>query len=115
MGIWPYIGRRFAQSLLVLILVTVATFLLAQAVPGDPIENVLGERAAGDPEVRAAAERHYGFDQPIHLQYVYFLRNLARGDLGESISTRRPVMEDLRQFVPGTIELAISAMLFAMV
>jgi peptide/nickel transport system permease protein len=115
LGIWAYIGRRVAQSLLVLLLVSVATFGLVQAVPGDPIETVLGERAAGDPEVRAAAERHYGFDQPLQLQYVYFMRNLAHGDLGESISTRRPVMDDLRQFVPGTMELAISAMLFATV
>jgi peptide/nickel transport system permease protein len=115
LGIWIYISRRFVQSVLVLILVSVGTFALAHAVPGDPIETVLGERAAGDPEVRAAAERHYGFDQPLHLQYVYFMRNLAHGDLGESISTRRPVMDDLRQFVPGTIELAISAMMFAIV
>jgi peptide/nickel transport system permease protein len=115
LGIWAYIGRRVAQSLLVLLLVSVATFALVQAVPGDPIETVLGERAAGNPEVRAAAERHYGFDQPLQLQYVYFMRNLAHGDLGESISTRRPVMDDLRQFVPGTMELAISAMLFATV
>jgi peptide/nickel transport system permease protein len=114
-GIWAYIGRRLVQSLLVLLLVSVSTFVLVQAVPGDPIETVLGERAAGDPEIRAAAERHYGFDQPLHLQYVYFMRNLAHGDLGESISTRRPVMDDLRQFVPGTMELAISAMLFATV
>ncbi|MCC7021820.1 MAG: ABC transporter permease [Thermomicrobiales bacterium] len=112
---WPYIGRRLAQSILVLLLVSVATFALAHAVPGDPIETVLGERAAGDPEIRAAAERRYGFDQPVPLQYVYFMRNLFHGDLGESITTRRPVMEDLRQFVPGTIELAIAAMLFAIV
>ena len=115
MGIWSYIARRLVQSILVLFLVSIGTFALAHAVPGDPIETVLGERAAGDPEIRAAAERRYGFDQPVPLQYVYFLRNLARGDLGESISTRRPVMDDLRQFVPGTIELAISAMFFAIV
>lgn len=115
MGIWSFIGRRLAQSLLVLLLVSVATFALAHAVPGDPIETVLGERAAGDPEIRAAAERRYGFDKPVYLQYVYFLRNLARGDLGESISTRRPVMDDLRQFVPNTIELAIAAMFFAVI
>jgi peptide/nickel transport system permease protein len=112
-GIWPYIGRRLVQSILVLFLVSVATFALAHAVPGDPVETILGERAAGDPEIRAAAERRYGFDQPVHLQYVYYLRNLFRGDLGESISTRRPVMQDLQQFVPGTIELAIAAMGFA--
>jgi peptide/nickel transport system permease protein len=112
-GIWAYIGRRLAQSVLVLLLVSVATFALAQAVPGDPIETVLGERAAGDPEIRAAAERRYGFDKPVHLQYLYFMRNLFRGDLGESITTRRPVMDDLRQFIPGTIELALGAMCFA--
>jgi peptide/nickel transport system permease protein len=115
MGIWAYIGRRLVQSLLVLLLVSVATFALAHAVPGDPIETVLGERAAGDPTIRAAAMRHYGFDQPLHMQYLYYVRNLFQGDLGESITTRRPVMDDLRQFVPGTIELASSAMLFAII
>jgi peptide/nickel transport system permease protein len=115
MGIWQFIGRRLAQSVVVLLLVSVATFLLAHAVPGDPIETVLGERAAGDPEIRAAAERRYGFDQPLHVQYAYYVRNLFRGDLGESITTRRPVMDDLRQFIPGTIELAIAAMIFAIV
>jgi peptide/nickel transport system permease protein len=114
-GIWAYIGRRLVQSILVLLLVSVATFALAQAVPGDPIETVLGERAAGDPEIRAAAERRYGFDQPVHLQYLYYVRNLFQGDLGESITTRRPVMDDLRQFIPGTIELALAAMGFAVV
>lgn len=115
MGIWAYIGRRLAQSLLVLVLVSIATFSLAHLVPGDPIETILGERAAGDPEIRAAAERRYGFDQPVPMQYVYYVRNLLQGDLGESITTRRPVVEDLRQFIPGTIELAIAAMLFAVI
>src|SRR3954468_4266323 len=115
MGIWSYVGRRLVQSLLVLVIVSIATFSLAHLVPGDPIETILGERAAGDPEIRAAAERRYGFDQPVPMQYVYYVRNLLQGDLGQSITTRRPVVEDLRQFVPGTIELAIAAMLFAIV
>ena len=112
MGLWAFIARRLVQSILVLLLVSIATFALVQAVPGDPIETVLGERAAGDPEIRAAAERRYGFDQPVHMQYIYFMRNLFRGDLGESITTRRPVMTDLQQFIPGTIELAFAAMAF---
>lgn len=115
MGIWGYAGRRLTQSILVLFLVSIATFALAHAVPGDPIEVILGERAAGNPEIRAAAERRYGLDQPVPMQYVYYMRNLFQGDLGESLSTRRPVMEDLRQFIPGTIELALAAMLFALV
>jgi peptide/nickel transport system permease protein len=115
MGLWGYIGRRLVQSLLVLVLVSIATFSLAHLDPGDPIETILGERAAGDPEIRAAAERRYGFDQPVPMQYVYYVRNLLQGDLGESITTRRPVVEDLRQFIPGTIELALAAMLFAVI
>lgn len=115
MGIWAYIGRRLAQAALVLFIVSVATFALVQLVPGDPVETLLGERTAGDPAVRAAAERRYGLDQPAPVQYVYYMRNLFQGDLGMSISTRRPVLTDMQQFVPGTIELAISALLFAMV
>ena len=115
MGIWAYLGRRLAQSALVLLIVSVATFTLVQAVPGDPVETLLGERAAGNPEIRAAAERRYGLDQPPPVQYLVYMRNLFQGDLGDSISTRRPVLTDLQQFVPGTIELAVSALIFAIV
>lgn len=113
MGIWAYIGRRLVQAVLVLLIVSVATFTLAQLVPGDPVQTLLGERAANNPEIRAAAERRYGFDQPAPIQYLTYMRNLFQGDLGDSISTRRPVMTDLQQFVPGTIELALAALLFA--
>lgn len=101
------------MAALVLLIVSVATFLLAHAVPGDPIDTILGERAAGDPEIRAAAERRYGFNEPLPVQYITYVKNLFQGDLGESISTRRPVMTDLRQFVPGTVELTITALIFA--
>ncbi|HEU5430079.1 MAG TPA: ABC transporter permease [Thermomicrobiales bacterium] len=115
MGIWAYSGRRLAQALLVLVLVSIATFALAQAVPGDPIDTILGERAASNPEIRAAAERKYGFDKPAPVQYLYYMWNLLHGDLGDSLSTRRPVMTDMQQYVPGTIELAIAALLFALI
>jgi peptide/nickel transport system permease protein len=115
MGLWRFIGRRFVLAVLVLAIVSVATFTLAHAVPGDPVDTILGERAAGDPEIRAAAERRYGFDEPLPVQYATYVKNLFQGDLGESISTRRPVMTDLRQFVPGTFELALAALLFAIV
>src|SRR5690242_2257990 len=115
MGIWAYSGRRLAQSLLVLLIVSIATFTLAQLVPGSPINTILGERAASNPEIRAAAERKYGLDKPAPVQYLYYMWNLLHGDLGDSLSTRRPVMTDMQQFVPGTIELAIAALLFALV
>jgi peptide/nickel transport system permease protein len=114
MGLWRFIIRRFMLSLVVLAIVSTGTFLLAQAAPGDPVETLLGDRSAGNPEIRAAAERRYGFDKPIPVQFVTYVSNLFQGDLGESISTRRPVMTDLKQFVPGTLELTLAAMFFAL-
>ena len=113
MGLWRFIARRMVLSFLVLCIVSVGTFLLAQAVPGDPITAIISDRQADNPEVRAALEKRWGLDQPIHVQYVYYVRNLLRGDLGESISKRRPVADELRQRVPATIELTLYAMGFA--
>ncbi len=115
MGIGAYAGRRLVQSVIVLFIVSVATFAMVMAVPGDPVTTLLGERAANNPEIRAAAEKKYGLDQPAPVQYMRWMGNLLHGDLGDSISTRRPVLTDLKQFVPGTIELAIAALIFGLV
>ena len=115
MGLWTFIARRVVLAFLVLIIVSIATFLLAHAVPGDPITAILSDRQANNPEVRAALERRWGLDQPLPIQYVYYVSNLLQGDWGESISRRTPVAEELRQRVPATIELALYAMAFAIV
>jgi peptide/nickel transport system permease protein len=113
-GLWSFIVRRLMLAVIVLVMVSTGTFFLAQAAPGDPVETLLGDRSAGNPEIRAAAEKRYGFDKPIPVQFVTYIKNLFQGDLGESISTRRPVMTDLRQFVPGTLELTLAAMFFSL-
>lgn len=113
MGLWRFIARRLAQSVVVLALVSIATFGLAHALPGDPLSSVISDRQANNPEVRAAFERRWGFDRPLPVQYVYYVRNLLRGDLGESVSKRRPVTDELKQRVPATIELTAFAMGFA--
>ena len=115
MGLWTFVARRVVLAFLVLIIVSVATFLLAHAVPGDPITAILSDRQANNPEVRAALERRWGLDQPLPVQYLYYVSNLLQGDLGESISKRTPVAEELRQRVPATIELALFAMAFAII
>lgn len=114
MGIWTYIARRMALAILVLFMVSIAAFSLAHAVPGDPIGALISDRQADNPEVRASLEERWGLDRPFPLQYLYYLKNLVQGDLGESISTRNPVTEDLKQFVPATLELTLAAMLFAL-
>ena len=113
MGLWRFVARRLVLAALVLVLVSIATFSLAHALPGDPLNSVISERQANNPEVRAAFERRWGLDQPVPVQYVYYVRNLLRGDLGESIAKRRPVADELKQRVPATIELTLFAMGFA--
>lgn len=114
MGLWQYILRRIALALLVLFIVSIATFVLAHAVPGDPVNAVIGERQADKPEIRERIEARYGLDKPLPVQYAYYLRNLLRGDLGETITTRKSVASELRRFVPATIELTLGAMTFAL-
>lgn len=115
MGLWPFIARRLVQSVVVLLFVSIAIFGLMHAVPGDPLAAVIGERQADRPEVRQALEQRYGLDKPIPVQYFYYLRNIVvDGDLGTTISTRKPVSEELGTYIPKTIELTLGAMLFAM-
>jgi len=114
MGLWQFIVRRLLQSLVVLFFVSMATFTLMHAVPGDPLAAVIGERQADRPEVRQALERRYGLDKPLPVQYVYYVKAVVlHGDLGTTITTRRPVATELGKFVPATIELSMAAMLFA--
>ena len=68
MGLWGFVARRLVLSVVVLLIVSVATFLIAQAIPGDPVSAVLSERQADNPEVRAAIERRWGLDQPLPVQ-----------------------------------------------
>jgi peptide/nickel transport system permease protein len=113
MGFWAFMARRLLLACVVLAIVSVATFSLSHAVPGDPISLILGDRQADNPEVRAALERRWGFDKPLPLQYFYYVGNLLRGDWGESIASRTPVAQELRERVPATIELSLYALVFA--
>jgi peptide/nickel transport system permease protein len=70
---------------------------------------VLSDTATKDPRIRAAYMKRWGLDRPLPEQFVFYLDNVAHGDLGESFTSRRPVMQDLRQFLPGTIELSFAA------
>jgi peptide/nickel transport system permease protein len=113
MGLWYYIARRLVQSIVVLFMVSICTFLLAHAIPGDPINALISERQAENPTVRAALENRWGLNKPLAVQYLIYMKNLFHGDMGESINKRQPVTTLLKQFVPATIELAFFAMLFA--
>jgi len=93
-----------------LIGMTLVSFVLSQAVPADPVTANLGEQAASNPEVVAAFRHRWGLDRPLPEQYGIYLWNVLHGDLGTSITTKQPVIQDLRRHLPATIELAVAAM-----
>jgi peptide/nickel transport system permease protein len=95
--------------------VTLISFVISHAVPADPVVSNLGQIASQRPEIVQAFREKWGLDKPLHVQYLTFVRNLGRGELGTSINTRRAVTKDLAQFMPATIELATTAILFALV
>ena len=94
---------------------TLISFTLSQAVPADPVTANLGEQAASNPEVVAAFRHRWGLDRPLYEQYGIYLWNVLHGDLGRSITTKQPVIEDLRRHLPATIELAVAAMTISVV
>ena len=94
-----------------LIGVSLLVFAWVRALPGGPVQGLLGERA--DPEQVAVIERQLGLDQPIFVQYGRYVQRLASFDLGTSINSRRPVVEELIQRFPATAELTVAAMIVA--
>lgn len=99
-----FVVRRLLALPVILIGITLVTFLLLHLVPGDPARLVLGE-AAQDPQVVAAVRHEWGLDRPLQVQYVQYLAHLVRGDFGLSIRSRRPVSGDLVRYLPATVEL----------
>ncbi|MCS6828004.1 MAG: ABC transporter permease [Caldilinea sp.] len=104
-----FLLRRLGGLVFVLFGVSIMTFFLAQIVPADPVAAALGSNAR---EAQIEAYRHQlGLDQPVVVQYVRYMGRLLQGNLGTSIRTRRPVADDLRDFLPATVELTLAAML----
>jgi peptide/nickel transport system permease protein len=106
-----FVVRRLLLLIPILLGLSILLFLWIRALPGGPAESLLGERAT--PEAIEQIERTYGLDQPIWEQYLKYVQNLVQGDLGTSISSRRPVTEEIQRRFPATIELAVAAMIFA--
>lgn len=105
------IGRRLVLLLPVLLGVSLLTFVLSHVVPGDPARMLAGTHAG---EAQVQAVRHaYGLDLPLPAQYWAYLSNLLHGDLGVALHTQRGVGQDLRDFLPATLELGLAAMLLA--
>ena len=110
---------RFALTRLSLIIptffgMTLLAFFLIRLVPGDPIETLAGERGI-DAARHAKLLTEYGLDQPVIVQYGIYIGRVLHGDLGKSLITQEPVLSEFASLFPATIELAICAILFALI
>jgi ABC-type dipeptide/oligopeptide/nickel transport system permease component len=111
------VGRFLLVRLLLLVPtlfgVLLVTFLLLYVAPGDPVQAMVGERADSATMARLRAELH--LNDPVPVQFGRYVVQVAKGDLGRSYITNRPIIKDLMQRFPATLTLAGAAMLFAIV
>src|ERR1700761_5816422 len=108
-----FVLDRIVRLVLVLIAITVVSFLFLHLIPGDPIAIRLGQHAS--PQQIAALTHEYGLDRPWWVQLGKYLLALAHGDLGTSIADTQPVAQKLAIYFPATVELTFGAMLFAVI
>ncbi|WLR42689.1 ABC transporter permease [Bacillus carboniphilus] len=106
-----YTVRRIFLLIPVLLGMTLIVFAIIRAIPGDPAQTILGQRATK--EAIEALTIQLGLDQPWHIQYVEYLKNLLTGDLGTSLRTKAPISEEIWPFLAATFELSFIAMLIA--
>src|SRR5262245_2822060 len=114
-----YVLRRLLQLIPVLVLVSLAVFLLVRAIPGDPVLVMLGI----DPDARSriteeqyrALQHQIGLDQPIYVQYLNWADKIIHGDFGLSLASRRPIFEIIFYRYPATLYLAVTALLVGIV
>lgn len=92
--------------------VTLVAFIFIRMLPGDPVLLMAGERGMSE-ERHAALMAEFGFDKPIIVQYGYYLKQLASGDFGTSIITKKPILEEFSTLFPATVELSLCAILIA--
>jgi peptide/nickel transport system permease protein len=107
-----YIIRRALAAIPVLIGVTLLTFTLSHIIPGDPVRASLGPYLP--PEAVKALEQKWGMDRPLYVQYLRYMKNLVKGDLGTSFQTNRAVKDDLKEFFPATFELTLVSLIFTL-
>ena len=111
MAFLTLLRKRLLGLLLVVFGVSLITFTISHMIPGDPARLIAGDRAS---DALVAGIRHQlGLDLPLYQQYGRYVLDLVQGDLGTSIRTNRPVLEDLQAFFPATLELALVALFLA--
>lgn len=104
-----FLLRRLAWMVVVIWGVVTLTFVISHLVPADPARLAAGVHAG--PAQVASVRKQFGLDKPVYVQYVIYVKGVLQGNLGTSLVTRRPVMQDLLDYWPATIELTLFALL----
>ncbi len=104
-----FLAQRIAHAAVVVFVVVTLSFALLHLAPGDPVRAQFRDRNVS-PQVLEQYRRAWGLDQPLPQQYLRYLTNLARGDLGPSFALRRPVAQVIRESLPNTLLLAVTAL-----
>jgi peptide/nickel transport system permease protein len=108
----PFLGKRLLQLIPTLFFVSVIIFSLQQLLPGDPALVMAGEER--DPAVLEQIRRQYRLDQPVPIQYLYWIKGVLSGDLGESMRLKEPVLRLIAQKFPVTLQLALMAIVVSL-
>jgi peptide/nickel transport system permease protein len=108
-----YILRRLTLLIPVLIGMSLITFSIIHLIPGNPAQTILGEQAS--PEAIKELEQNLGLNEPYLVQYSLYVKGLLTGDLGTSLRTKKPILEEMGPFLAATIELTIFSMVFAII
>lgn len=106
-----YFLKRIFLVIPTMIGITLITFILLKALPGDPVQGLAGERTS--PETIKRLKKELGTEQPVLLQYAGYMKLLLRGELGRSYYTNRKITDDIKEKLPNTIKLAVGAMIFS--
>lgn len=108
-----YILKRVLLSLIVIFGVVTITFIIARVLPSDPASKWAGTRATSEQIEQARQE--LGLDDPLIVQYGHYISDLLHGDLGKSLTSKRPVIKELKQYIPATLELVLLAFILAVI
>lgn len=102
LGLLKYIARRLFFLTFLVMGVSLVVFVISHSVPSDPVLANLSQRNIDNPEMVEAFKAKWGMDKPLYTQYFIYVSNLVQGDLGTSIRTQRPVMDDLKDYFPSS-------------
>lgn len=106
-----YIIRRLVMLIPVLIGMSIITFMIVRAIPGDPVQTIVGEKAT--PEQVQEVRKQLGLDKAWYIQYLHYVGGLVRGDLGTSLVSKTPISEEITSCLAATAELTLLAMIIA--